>query len=168
MTPDLSAKILRTFLRVSPRLSLGSGLLSFARRCHELREYRDAADSYLDILALDPSDLPDKTGVKLEAVLALLLDQDHEPEVVERRWEASLSLLEGVVTRSRVESVKRKGREQSQMIVIYFLFGKIEAAESTDSRHAVTRSPLQTDGRLSQCSEELQHQPPALPGPGRA
>ena len=131
-TPDLSAKILRTLLRVSPRLSLGSGLLSLARRCHELREYRDAADSYLDVLALDPTDLLDKTGVKLEAVLALLLDQDHEPEVVERRREASLRLLEDVVTRSRAESVKREGEDQSRMIVTYFLFGKTEAGEPTD------------------------------------
>ena len=131
-TPDLSAKILRTLLRVSPRLSLGSGLLSLARRCHELGEYKDAADSYLDILALDPPDLPDKTGVKLEAVLALLLDRDHEPEVVERRREASLRLLEDVVTRSRAESVKRKGEDQSRMIVTYFLFGKTEDGELTD------------------------------------
>ena len=61
---------------------------------------------------------------QLEAVLALLLDRDHRQEVVERRWEASLTLLQDVLSRSQAGTIKREREEEFMMIVTYFLFGK--------------------------------------------
>ena len=117
---DLASKILSTFFPLA-RLSFVENLLKFARKCQELGEYEDAADNYLDLLALEFSQqvrLENKVEVQQEAVLSLLLDN---------RLDLSLALLHDIINRPKLERDRSKrGRAEEdnlRTVVNYFLFG---------------------------------------------
>ena len=135
---DLGAKLLRTFFPLEmKRRSFVSSLLKFARKCHQLGEYEDSADNYLDILALDFTQkcLEDKMTVQLEAVLALLLDGDHKENHVKKRREASLLLLQDILTRGRPAG-RETDQDWTRTVVTYFMFG--ESRQTSQARHHVT------------------------------
>ena len=119
-TPDLGCKILSTFFPLV-RPSFDDNLLKFARKCHELGEYEDSADNYLDLLALEFSQqvrLENKVEIQQEAALSLLLDN---------RWDESISLLHHILNRPKLgREGSKRGREDEdnlRAVINYFLFG---------------------------------------------